>query len=268
MVVTERGALAPSIEVGAREHVIWHDLECGGYRVDMPLWRELAAHADSDAHPGRILDVGAGSGRVSLELARAGHRVSALDLDPLLLAALDLRAEALDAALRPQSICADACTFELQHREFALCIVPMQTIQLLGGSSQRISFLRRARAHLRPGALLACAIVTDVDPFDCASGDAGPSAERARIDGTLFVTRAVRVSVRRTAIRIERERRIFASGHESTPAPAQRDVIELDRLTAARLERDALAAGLHAVDVRTINETDEHVGSTVVILGV
>ena len=22
--------------------VIWHDIECGGYDVDLPLWRELA----------------------------------------------------------------------------------------------------------------------------------------------------------------------------------------------------------------------------------
>ena len=32
----------------ARPHpsaVIWHDLECGSYRADLPLWRELAGDA-------------------------------------------------------------------------------------------------------------------------------------------------------------------------------------------------------------------------------
>jgi 2-polyprenyl-3-methyl-5-hydroxy-6-metoxy-1,4-benzoquinol methylase len=63
--------------------VVWHDLECGSYRADLPLWRELAAR---EGDP--ILDVGAGSGRVALELAGAGHRVTALDLDPDLLRVL------------------------------------------------------------------------------------------------------------------------------------------------------------------------------------
>ena len=57
--------------------VIWHDVECGAYDADLALWRELAAAAG-----GPILDVGAGTGRVALDLARHGHEVVALDSDP------------------------------------------------------------------------------------------------------------------------------------------------------------------------------------------
>src|SRR5439155_743 len=56
--------------------VIWHDVECGAYVADLPLWRELAAACE-----GPILDVGAGTGRVTLDLARHGHDVVALDRD-------------------------------------------------------------------------------------------------------------------------------------------------------------------------------------------
>ena len=49
----------------SRAPSIWHDLECGGYDVDLPLWRELARRA----RPGPVLDVGAGTGRVALDLA-------------------------------------------------------------------------------------------------------------------------------------------------------------------------------------------------------
>ena len=54
--------------------IVWHDVECGGYAADLPLWRELA-HAES----GPVLDVGAGTGRVALDLAREAHRVTALE---------------------------------------------------------------------------------------------------------------------------------------------------------------------------------------------
>ena len=52
--------------------VIWHDLECGGYVEDLTLWQSLA---DEQGDP--VLDVGAGTGRVALALARRGHRVTA-----------------------------------------------------------------------------------------------------------------------------------------------------------------------------------------------
>ena len=57
--------------------VLWHDIECGGYDVDLPLWRELA-----EATGGPVLDIGAGTGRVSLDLAGHGYDVVALDLEP------------------------------------------------------------------------------------------------------------------------------------------------------------------------------------------
>jgi len=117
----------------ARTHLpaelVWHDLECGNYRADLPLWHGLAERCD-----GRVLDVGAGSGRVTLQLARAGHAVTALDRNDVLLTALRERATGLGV----EAIRADARSFALERRDFALCIAPMQTIQLLGGAEQRI----------------------------------------------------------------------------------------------------------------------------------
>ena len=63
--------------------VVWHDVECGGYDADISLWIALAKDA-----PEGVLDVGAGTGRVALRLAQAGYTVTALDIDPELLAAL------------------------------------------------------------------------------------------------------------------------------------------------------------------------------------
>jgi SAM-dependent methyltransferase len=251
--------------------VVWHELECGSYRADRALWREVAAEAD-----GPILDVGAGTGRVTLELARAGHAVTALDSDPALLAALRERASA--SALTIETVQADARSFSLARADFALCIVPMQTIQLLGGGAGRMQFLRRARAHLRSGGVLACAILGALDPFDCSQSGIGPAAEQVKRDGLLYVSRAIRVSESDDAVVIERERRIlsehaeppswpFPREHERHDGERERNVIELDRVTVATLGHEGDEAGLTPLPTRELVPTDEHVGSSVVMFG-
>ena len=104
---------------------IWHDLECGGYREDLPLWRTLAGAAG-----GPVLDVGAGTGRVTLDLAAGGIEMVALDLAAPLLARLIVRAVGLPV----ETVHADARDFVLSRR-VSLIVVPMQTLQLLDGPS-------------------------------------------------------------------------------------------------------------------------------------
>lgn len=248
--------------------VVWHDLECGSYRADLPLWRELA-----ERHGDPILDVGAGTGRVSLDLAQAGHRVTALDLDPGLLGGLQGRA----GGERVETVCADARSFALDRQDFALCLVPMQTIQLVGGSVERAAFLRCALAHLRHGGLLACAIVAELDPFDVSDGSPGPSPETAHVGETLYVSQATSVRVLPERVVIERSRRIVSAdaseSSEGCPTrwladePAyERNVIELARVSAAELEYEGSGVGFHSEPALVIEPTDEHVGSVVVML--
>ena len=255
-------------EVGPPAKVIWHDLECGSYRADLPLWRELA-----ERHGDPILDIGAGSGRVALDLARAGHRVTALDLDPELLGALQRGA----GEEQVETVCADARSFELDRHDFALCLVPMQTLQLLSDTTERATFLRCALAHLRPGGLLACAIVTELDPFDVADGSPGPTPETAHVGETLYVSQAESVRVLSERIVIERSRRIVSfdardpnyagSADTSNDESAdERNVIELARVSPAELEREGTEVGFHPERALAIKPTDEHVGSVVVML--
>ncbi len=246
--------------------VIWHELECGTYRADLELWRELARLSATDRGSARVLDVGAGTGRVALDLARAGHRVTALDIDPELLAVLGRRAR--DSGVL--TVCADARTFELPRRDFDLCLMPMQTVQLLDGSSGRIEFMRRAHAHLRPGGMLAMAIVTEFESFDCAEGDAGPSAETAWVAGSLYASRATRVQVLADRVRLERERYVVLDARCSpggvVSPQAEHDVVELHRVEPEQLEREAIAAGLQREFRWELASTEEHVGATVVVL--
>ncbi len=256
---SRRGAQAMPPE----EQVIWHDLECGGYTADLALWRELAGESGRQG-AGPILDVGSGTGRVALALAREGHSVVAVDLDAALLAALRERA----AGLPVDPVHADARELDLAERNFSLCLVPMLTIQLFGGSAGRARFLSRARSHLAPGGMLACAIVTSFDEFDCWTEDLAPAPETALHEGRTYRSHPRMVRARAQTIVIVRRRETVDPGR-SQPDPDVEpvlDVIELDRLDARRLEREGRAAGFEPAGVRGVPATEEHVGHDVVVL--
>src|SRR3954451_14890535 len=89
------------------EHAVWHDVECGAYEADLALWRELAQKTNDG-----VLDVGAGTGRVALRLAYAGHEVTALDVDAELLEVLEHRAA--EAGVSIATVAADAAAFTLE----------------------------------------------------------------------------------------------------------------------------------------------------------
>lgn len=244
--------------------VAWQDIESGSYTADLPLWRALAAAAADPPGSRAILEVGAGAGRVALDLARLGHSVTAVDIEADLLLALRQRAAGLDL----QTVCADARELELPGRRFALCVVALQTIQLFGGAAGRGRFLARARAHLTAGGILACAIVTDPEPFDGAAGDPLPAAETAELQGRLYSSCATAVRLGAERIAIERERRILDPEAPAGAAGATEvDLIELDLMTVESLQREAVEAGFTPLAVRTVDPTGEHVGSVVVVLG-
>ena len=232
--------------------VIWHDIECGGYDLDLPLWRELA---DREGSP--VLDVGAGTGRVALDLARRGHEVVALDRDPALLDALRERG----AGLSVSTVAADARDFALDRR-FALVIVPMQTLQLLGGPAGRARFLDCARAHLTGGGLLAVALADALDAFD-EDHDQPPVPDLREVGGVVYASRPVAVRDLGDRAAIERVREIVARDGTRTVSD---DVIELDRVDADALAIEAAAFGLRAQAPRRVPATLEYVGSTVAML--
>jgi SAM-dependent methyltransferase len=233
--------------------VIWHDVECGGYAQDLSLWRSLAAD-----HGDPILDVGAGTGRIALDLARRGHEVVALDHDPALVAELARRAGDLSIT----AITADARDFELERR-FALCIVPMQTIQLLGGADGRRAFLQCARRHMHPGGMLALAIAPELELFEVVDGGLTPLPDIREVDGVVYSSLPTAVRADSEGFVLERRReRISASGSRSV----EQDVIRLDRLTGDELESEAQAVGLQCAGRAAVAATEDYVGSEVVLL--
>jgi SAM-dependent methyltransferase len=244
--------------------VIWHEVECGSYSADLPLWRELAA-ASAQGGEARVLDLGAGIGRVSLDLAAAGHSVTALDVSPALLGELARRADGLPV----RTVVGDARDFRLDEQGFDLCLVPMQTLQLLRDDGERRAMFENAATHLRSGALMACAIVTAADEFDAMAGQLGPSPDRLAVGDRVYFSRPLSVRVLDGTIRIERERVALPGDEEGSQrwrGAGERDVVELACVTEEQLWREAATAGLAAEPTLLIAETDEHTASEVVVL--
>jgi SAM-dependent methyltransferase len=231
---------------------IWHDVECGAYTADLGLWEELAAAAE-----GPILELGCGTGRVALHLARRGHEVTGLDLDPELVAAFGQRAAGLPA----RATVGDAGDFDLPG-DFALALAPMQLVQLFGDAAGRSSCLACIASHLRAGGIAALAIVEGV--LGGVGGEAEAVPDAREVGGWLYASLPVETAVDAERITVRRLRKTVSPDGELHREP---DQISLRVLSSEALERQGEAAGLRPAGRLHVPPTDAHVGSTVVLLG-
>lgn len=234
---------------------VWHDMECGCYAADLTLWDELARAGSRD-----VLDLGCGTGRVSVRLARRGHRVTGIDLEPAFLEETARRAQAWKVEL--DTVAADARSFDLGRR-FDLVLAPMQLVQLFHGSEERLDMLRAVAAHLRPGGLFAAALM-DLDGEAMGHEYTPPGPDMRDVDGWVYSSQpvAVRPLEGGTAISLDRVRTIVAPDGARTSASSE---IRLELLSPDEFEEEVAAAGLVLAGRRLVAPTEDHVGSVVVL---
>ena len=167
--------IADLVDAGSREHysdAALYDYEYRRRRADVVFYRDLARKRLGDG--GRILELGAGSGRVTVALARAGYEVVAVDASPAMLAKLRARVDALprsvakritvvegdlrdftvppsDKRSRARSAARDANATD----EFPLVIAVFNVLEHLYTRVEVDACLRRVVAHLAPGGAIA-----------------------------------------------------------------------------------------------------------------
>jgi SAM-dependent methyltransferase len=128
-----------------------YDLDLSEDPGDLDLLLALAGRAD-----GPVLELASGSGRLTVPLARAGHTVTGVDLDPAMLARARRAADDAGAgvAARIRLVQDDARTVRLADAGgYGLAVIPLNSVFLMGSRADQAAAIATLAAHLAPGGL-------------------------------------------------------------------------------------------------------------------
>ncbi len=246
---------AREAEARLADPVIWSDVENGAYAADLEFWVELAGAAD-----GPILELGCGSGRVALHLARRGFAVTATDLDPRLVGAVKTRADV--EGLGVEALVADVRNLDLCPR-FKLVVAPMQLAHLIPSPPDRQRMLEAIARSLAPGGVAAFAVL-DEEAADAANyaGEVELLPDMLERDGWVYSSLPTEVQPAPDGgLKVLRMRQAVSPTGELAQATW---VERLARIDPSELERAAEAAGLNVEQRHPIPATIAHMGSQVV----
>jgi SAM-dependent methyltransferase len=153
-----------------------YDLSFGDSDYDIAMYENFARRGDTPS-----LELGIGTGRVALRLARAGLDIVGIDASRAMLARLRSALDG-DPALskRVRFVEADMREFALGER-FDLVFCVGNTFQHLLTTSDQIAALRCAAAHLTPGGVFVAKIDSPA-AIDWNAGDASLKLEARSVD--------------------------------------------------------------------------------------
>jgi SAM-dependent methyltransferase len=125
-----------------------YQLQYANYRDDIAFYARLAERFGAT----RILELGAGTGRVSVPLARRGYAVTALEPSQTMLESARAFAAAENVPL--EVVRGDARDFSL-GRQFPLIIAPFNMLMHLYTLPDQDAALSSIKRHLEPGGVFA-----------------------------------------------------------------------------------------------------------------
>ena len=136
----------------------YYDLDVAGYDEDIPLYENLGRRHDLP-----ILEVGVGTGRAAIPLARAGLRVLGIDRSEAMLAVARRKVEAEPKASgvreRLTLVQGDITCFSLEER-FGLIFSSLGGFLHLHTQEEQLKALECARRHLAPDGLVVMDLPT------------------------------------------------------------------------------------------------------------
>ena len=196
---------------------------------------------------GPVLELGAGTGRVTLAIAKAGVTIHALDASEPMLEALKDKLQESDPSVRERVhvVHADMRTFELSQK-FALIIAPFRAFLHNVTETDRLACLSNVRRHLQPGGRLAFNVFHP--SLEYMAQHAGPLAGVWRWTETRVLPTGA-IVVRSEANRYDTVRQVVHSQHRYDVHDAN------GLLTRTWLHRLELAYLYHGDVCRLLSET-------------
>lgn len=187
------------LDAGTRDHYLdapLYDFEYSDRVDDIRHYRTVAREIGDAVS---ILELGAGTGRISVPLVRDGHTVTALDASETMLAKLDAARVRLGLADRLTIVEADMRALPLPNGGFDLVIAPFNALMHLYGWRDLLACFREAERVLRAGGTFA---------FDVQM----PDLEWLRWDPE------VRHAITRFVHPVTREKLVYSTNHRYDPA--------------------------------------------------
>ena len=126
----------------------FYDAIHGGFRDDTGLWLSFAGRTDRP-----VLEVGCGTGRIALELARAGHQVTGIDPSPSMLEIARRKAD--DDALDVEFIEGRVLELALEAEHYGLVLLPLDVFLYCADGEEQVETLRALGRSLVFNGLLA-----------------------------------------------------------------------------------------------------------------
>jgi SAM-dependent methyltransferase len=194
--------------------VAWYDAHAARYDSiehgspgDVAFYTRLALTA---APP--VLELGCGTGRVTIEIARAGVAVTGLDLSAQMLAVAEQKSAGIPNI---NWVHADMRRFALPAR-FGLICVPFRSLQHLLTDDDLRAALECCRLHLRPDGILAFNLMNPPEQLAAAARhpSTGPRISRLERERPLRLLRPKEVRTLLEGVRF-RDIRAFGGFDES-----------------------------------------------------
>jgi ubiquinone/menaquinone biosynthesis C-methylase UbiE len=134
----------------------WENARTLGRR-DVKFWTGVAQRAG-----GRVLELGCGTGRITLPLARAGVALVGVDRSAPMLTRAAAQAEQLPAAARPRLVRGDIRDLPFADSSFAMALAPYGILQSLIRDRDLRATLAAVARVVEPGGTFGVDLVPDV----------------------------------------------------------------------------------------------------------
>jgi SAM-dependent methyltransferase len=166
----------------------FYDEDYRDYTDDIEAIVALAREAD-----GPVLELGCGTGRLLLPLAKAGQTVTGVDLSPALLEVARAKLAQSPHARRVTLVQDNLTNFTLPRQDFAFAFCTSNTLMHLADPDSQQAALLNAQRHLRPGGLLLLDLFhPDIARLMQVDGVTELADRWTRPDGTQVVKWSVR----------------------------------------------------------------------------